>query len=186
MVTLVVEDGTGSNPNANSYCDLASAVLYMDNRLNTAEWDAADSDTRSQALITATRTIDADCKFRGYKKLATQPLYWPRVKAKNDDLYGPLPWPHTGWLGGYWDENSIPIPLRDATALEALELLRGDRTKDPSIRGLTSFTIPGPLSFTFDQASVPMPLSDEVKRMLTPLITSFRYGGGVRRVTRVQ
>jgi hypothetical protein len=188
MPTLTVETGSGSDPNANCYIALADAVTYHDNRLHTEAWDSADSDARKQALIMATRVVDANCIFRGYKKLSTQPLQWPRVRARNDEVAGSIGYPYTLYAYLYYDENSIPPALAQATALEALELLRGDRTTDPGAPGISSLGLgQGAVSLTFNAMSNPGSTSDEVRRILAPMVRGFRSSrGGSRHVTRIQ
>jgi hypothetical protein len=192
--TLVVETGSGTNPDANSYITEADADGYMAMQLYTDEWDATVSADKVRALVSATRTIDANCMFKGYRKLTAQPLDWPRVLAKNDEaspmtsgaVYSPLT---VGSGGGYYDSNSIPLDLAHATALQASELLKSDRTSDPSTKGISQMGLgSGALTMTFTgaESDLPKPLSDEVARMLEPLCDGFHgAGSGTRNVVRV-
>jgi hypothetical protein len=186
MVTLIVETGTGDNPDANCYTTLEAAVAYMDAQLYTDEWDAEDADTRTQALIMATRVIDTSCIFKGYRKTTVQPLEWPRIRARNVDFYGWQAFPRVGIPWIYYDENSIPKLLADATALNAQELIKKNRTVDPPTKGVSSFELPGPLRFVFDKSDRPVPLSDTVKQTLQKLVKGFRGTSGMRHVVRVQ
>jgi hypothetical protein len=191
---VVVETGSGTNPNANSYITEAAADAYMMGQLYSEAWDAAIPDEKARSLINATRTIDANCMFKGYRKLTAQPLDWPRVLAKNDEaspmtggaVYSPL---SSGSGQGYYDSNSIPLDLQHATVLQASELLKSDRTADPSTKGISQMGLgSGALSITFTGAStdLPKPLSDEVTRMLEPLCNGFHgSSSGTRNVIRV-
>jgi len=185
----VAESGSGTNTDANSYISLADANDYMAGSLYAEEWNAATDANKNLALISATRTLDANCIWRGYRKLTQQPLGWPRVLAKNDDY----------WIAGlpigiysarrYWSENEIPFYLSQGTALEALELLRVDRTKDPELQGISSIGLGQSaltMTFTGNKADLPKPLSEEVRKTVVPLVTSFRGTNVVRRVVRVQ
>jgi hypothetical protein len=189
--TVIVETGSGADPDANSYISLADAVSYLENRLYTTEWDNADAEARSQALIMATSTLDANCIFRGYRKLVKQPLAWPRVLAKNDDYWqvGGLPFNVYTTLR-YWKENEVPFYVVQATALEALELLRSDRTTDPGTKGVSSLGLgQGALTMTFTgkKSDLPQPMSDEVQKVIMPVVDGFRSGATMaRRVVRVQ
>lgn len=188
MATLVVETGTGLDPNANSYIALIDAVAYLDARLYTDAWDEQDDDQKTLALIMATRVIDAAAIFRGYKKIQSQPLQWPRVKARNDEYAGSIafPFPYYPWI--YYDENSIPPILAQATCVEALELLRGDRTVDQGAPGIRSLGLgQGAMTMTFDSSTNTRSTSDEVRKMLARLVKGFRgAGGGMKRVVRVR
>jgi hypothetical protein len=189
--TLVVETGSGTNPDANSYITEADADAYMLMQLYTDEWDVAVSADKVRALVSSTRTIDANCMFKGYRKLTAQPLDWPRVLAKNDDaayggsVYSAL----SGHYGAYYDENSIPPDLAHATALQALELMKANRTADPQTKGISSMSIGGgalSMTFTGDEGDLPKTLSDEVMKMLAPLCNGFHgMGSGFRNVIRI-
>jgi hypothetical protein len=188
---LVVETGSGNDPDANSYCTQAFAQDYMDERLYTDEWNQATPTDQIRALIMATRTLDADCIFRGYRKLTKQPLSWPRVLAKNDDFWqvGGLPY-NVYTTMRYWSENELPHYLVEATALQALELLRTDRTADPDTKGLTSLGLGQSaltMTFTGSTSHLPKTTSDEVRKILEPIVNGFRgSGSSVRKVVRVQ
>jgi hypothetical protein len=192
--TVVVETGSGTNPNANSYITEADAEAYMMGQLYSEAWDTAIPDDKARSLISATRTIDANCMFKGYRKLTAQPLDWPRVLAKNDDAppygggmaYSPL---SVSANVVYYDSNSIPIDLAHATALQASELLKTDRTADPGTKGISQMGLgSGALTMTFTGAEkdLPKPLSDEVTRMLEPLCDGFHgTSSGSRNVVRI-
>lgn len=186
MPTLVVETGSGLDPNANSYCDVAFADTYMDARMYTDEWDNLAPTDKARALIFATRTIDAACVFRGYKKLNSQPLMWPRVRAKNDQSAGSIAWPISLYPYVYYDENSIPPELAQATAVQALELARADRTVDQGAPGVSSLGLgQGALTMTFGSGTNAKSTAPEVRKLLAGLVKGFRGCSGNRRVTRV-
>jgi len=57
-----------------------SATTYFIGQLNTTAWDAADSTTRSKALVTATQILDKQRWVGTPTDVATpQPLAWPRT-----------------------------------------------------------------------------------------------------------
>jgi DnaT-like ssDNA binding protein len=184
-MTLVVEDGTGL-ATANCYTTLDAAQLYFEGSLYSADWDNETPDNKTTALIMATRVIDTSCIFKGYRKTTVQALEWPRIRARNPDFYGWQAFPRVGIPWIYYDENSIPKLLADATALNAIELIRKDRTIDPPTKGVKSFELPGPLRFDFDKLDRPVPLTDSVKQTLQKLVKGFRGSSGMRHVVRVQ
>jgi len=62
--------------NANSYSDLATANTYLDDSVRAGAWEFLDDDTKSRALITATRLIDKQCLV-GEQTDPDQPLHFP-------------------------------------------------------------------------------------------------------------
>lgn len=184
-LTLVIEDGTGNNPAANSYVSLAEADTYHFGNLYAEEWNEAGSQ-KAVALAMATRLIDADMKFRGWALKSAQALAWPRIRAINDEAYvGYVPGRLSAWFANYFDETAIPVRLKQATAQVALDLLRADRTVENSAKGIASMSVgQGAVSLTFSQKDRTQPLSEEAQRLLAPLGNT-RYGGGTVRVRRV-
>src|ERR1041385_7228772 len=85
---------------SNSYVTLTEANDYFDDRLNAAEWNAATSDSKEKALITATRRIDEE-QFVGYKVSNTQALKWPRFNVYDED-------------GLIFDSTTIPERVKHA------------------------------------------------------------------------
>lgn len=141
----------------------------------------ADADTvrdkKETALIMATRVINYNMEWNGYRASLAQALEWPRRFVKNRDyggenVLGPdtilsanMPYGYTG----YWPNNVIPNPIKDATCELALELLRKDRTVEVSQKGVTRFSLgQGAISADFDKADRPRALSEQVMMMLEP------------------
>ena len=187
MPTVIVEDGSGI-ANSNSYASVADTDAYLSNLLDANEWSIATDDQKAAAVISATMVINNDCRFRGFRKSMTQALEWPRIRARNDDFYGQMPGRITALLNVYYDESSIPLPLKQATYQVALDLLRdATRARDNTAIGIKSASIgQNALAITFDQARLPVPLSMEAQRLLQKLIISFRYGLGTVKLVRVQ
>lgn len=76
-MALVVEDGSGSNPAANSYSDLVSIRGYAADRGVIL---SVDDDVVTPMAIMAMDYIEAyRARFKGVKAQATQPLQWPRA-----------------------------------------------------------------------------------------------------------
>lgn len=87
MPTLVVETGSGVT-GANSYISLADATSYLAVHSLAATWTGlASDDLRNEALIKATRYIEARFgrRFLGHKALPGNALSWPRL-AIYDEL----------------------------------------------------------------------------------------------------
>jgi len=63
-IVLTPEDGTGTNPAANTYVSQATADAYFSDRANAA-WAALTADQKAAALIQATQYLDARYTFIG-------------------------------------------------------------------------------------------------------------------------
>lgn len=77
-MTFVVEDGTGTNPLANSYVSLAEFVQYHSDR--GFDYTTYETPKIQRSLIVATQYIDLENGrwFRGYPLEEDQPLAFPR------------------------------------------------------------------------------------------------------------
>jgi hypothetical protein len=134
-LTLINEDGTGK-PDANSYASAADGDAYHDGHLYASAWTAASAEDKEKALVMASRLIDAEYQFNGFKVNGGQALQWPRISCPDPDvnateLVGIL------WrAGNYVDSNIVPKAVVDATCELARELLVMDRTAAPRGEGL--------------------------------------------------
>ncbi|MBI5388201.1 MAG: hypothetical protein HZA90_26350 [Verrucomicrobia bacterium] len=157
-LTLIKEDGSGK-ANANSYAAAADGDTFHDGHLYAAAWTAATAADKEKALVFATRVVDGMFRFRGFKRVSTQALQWPRSACREPEA------------GGAWvDEMRVPSAVRDATCELARELLRADRTDAPDGEGLWSLTLEGALKVVFDPA--------HRRPMVPPLVQALlgRYG----------
>ena len=119
--TLVVTPG---NASANSYCSRAVADTYHTNRLHAATWTDADDATKDAALLMATRVIDQQFVWEGFRSApGSQALEWPRDGLLNDE----------GDLS--LDPAAIPTRLQDATAEFARLLIETDTTVASGVAG---------------------------------------------------
>ena len=118
---LVVTPGDAS---ANSYCSRAVADLYHTNRLHASTWTNASEDTKDAALIMATRVLDQQFTWAGFRT-------YPGVQA--------LEWPRTGLLNEEGDQaldpTTIPLRLQYATAEFARLLIDSDTTVSSGVAG---------------------------------------------------
>ncbi len=122
-LTLIKEDGTGK-VDANSYASAADGDAFHDGHLYATAWTAATLANKEKALVMATRLIDGQVQFAGWKVTDTQALQWPRVSCRNPDGEDDLP------------PDVVPVAVRDATCELARELLVADRTAAPAGEGL--------------------------------------------------
>lgn len=118
-MALVVEDGTGRS-DAESYLSVAAANTFHTNHGNSA-WSGADA-AKEQALRRATRYVDGHyrARWKGFKRLRTQALEWPRY-----DVYD---------LSGYdVDSDSVPAAVQHATAEAALREIASPGSLQPDL-----------------------------------------------------
>jgi len=101
----------------NSYVTLAEANTYFDNRLNITTWSSADDDTKTRALLQATRRLNYE-KYYGDRVSGTQALPFPRINI--------------GYIDGVLIDNTIPQQIKDAECELALYMLSTDMSK-PSV-----------------------------------------------------
>lgn len=73
---------TPAHPQANSFVSIAEAEQYFSDLFGTHTWDSASNDQKQQALIEATRIINAERFFYDILKSYTQRLKWPRTNAR--------------------------------------------------------------------------------------------------------
>jgi len=182
-LTLVVEDGTGLE-SANSYATVAEGDAYAEGRLNSDTWFAAPSARRAIALVTATRYIDQQFQFFGFKVSQTQALQWPRRQCPDPDSDQRS----VGLIGGegpFVDETSVPKAVKDACCEAAVKMLEGDPSEPAPGEGLKSFEIPGAIKLEFDKGTAAEPLTREVLRALSKLGDPIGATSGTAKLIRV-
>ncbi len=126
--TFLVEDGTGLVATANSYV----AVVVADDLISTnihgeTAWDALSFSDKERTLVWATRILDYQTRWFGFKTVDASPLRWPRTGVVDRD-------------GILLDANAIPQQLQFATAEMARFYAKEDRTLDRDQDGLESLT----------------------------------------------
>ncbi len=182
-LTLIKEDGTG-NPAANCYADVADGDSYHEGRLYAADWTAATTPDKQKSLVMATRLIDAEFQFHGYKRLSTQALQWPRRECRDPDGDAG---PTLGLLlarAAYLDETKVPAVVVRATAELARELLKQDRTDDPDGEGVKSLRLDGALQIQFDAKDRPPLVTRLVQTMLGKYGAYLGFHPGVAKLIR--
>ena len=118
---LVVAPGDAS---ANSYCSRAVADTYHEDRLHADTWADASDETKDAALLMATRVIDQQFAWEGFRtNPGTQRLEWPRDGLLNDEGDVAL------------SSATIPERLQFATAEFARLLIDSDTTVASGVAG---------------------------------------------------
>src|SRR6516165_6200699 len=83
-LVLINEDGSGK-ADANSYATVAECDAYHDGHLYADKWAAATQAKKEAALVMATRLIDSQFQFNGFRAHSEQALQWPREKCPDPD-----------------------------------------------------------------------------------------------------
>lgn len=152
-LTIVVEDGTGL-ANANSYISQADADLFFEGHLYATDWIDAGQVKKDTALVHATRVLDEQWLWFGYKRVSTQALGWPRINVRDTDspLNSGTTYPSWAPSPIYLPEDEVPNAIIKATALTALMLLQQDRVTGSIEQGVKSFELDGVMKVEFDPA----------------------------------
>lgn len=151
MITL---DATVGGASSNSYSTLTEANDYHEGRLHNDDWDEAPPETKTKALIWATKLIDMYMSFNGAVVYSDQALSWPRIGITDRNGIAIL-------------SDVIPADIKDATAELAYHLLDSDRTTDPDSAGLSSLRI-DVIEMKFDQTTTKEPFPPVVLGYLKP------------------
>lgn len=107
---MALVDWDSDPVNANSFVSAADADAYFTDAIHAADWTAANSTTKDQALVTATRILDRQ-QWKGTKVSTSQPLTWPRDGVTDRE-------------GNAVANNDIPIQIREATYELGLALIQ--------------------------------------------------------------
>jgi hypothetical protein len=160
-MTLVVEDGTGSNPLANSFISLTDARAYATARGVTLP--AVDADCEILAVKAMDYIEGQRDNFKGNRVASTQPLQWPRTGVVID--------------GFDIAETAIPLELPKAQAqcmceLQAgLELLPTQSDSRVLIRDKV-----GPLEQEWSDYGGNIPSFPKVDMLMRPLMRNSGFG----------
>jgi hypothetical protein len=137
-LTLIKEDGTGK-VDANSYASAADGDAYFEGHLYATAWTAASAPNKEKALVFATRMIDSQFQFNGWRAHNQQALQWPRERCPDPDKGLITISVLVPFLGTFVEPDLVPKAVVDATCEMARELLIADRTAAPPGEGITTF-----------------------------------------------
>ncbi|MEQ8308007.1 MAG: hypothetical protein RIA09_15730 [Hoeflea sp.] len=126
--TFIVE--TGDNvPGSNSYVSVDEAADYLTQNIHVAAtWDALPLDSKQRLLSWATRYLDQQGRWNGYKTYSDQSLRFPRTGVKDQDGT-PLP------------PDEIPTQLKEAVIEMARFFLVSDRSAPRGQDGLKKLKV---------------------------------------------
>jgi hypothetical protein len=137
-ITIIATAGAA---NANSYCTLAEANTYHDEkRFHSKDtWISNGSNDRSRGLIWASRLLDEMVQWQGTIVYTTGALRWPRYNVWHPDGY-------------MLTQTAVPQFVKDAASEFAYHLLVEDRTEETGrdTRGFKKIAI-GDLKMEIDE-----------------------------------
>ncbi len=136
-LVLVKEDGTGK-ADANSYASVADCDSYFEGHLYANAWTAATEATKGASLVMATRLVDSQFQFNGYRAHEEQALQWPRERCPDPDRNLVTSAPLSPVLSNFVPNDLVPKGVADAVCEMARELLIADRTSAPPGEGISS------------------------------------------------
>ncbi len=128
-----------------SYCTIEYADEYFKNRLHAESWWQADDETKENALLQATKTIDRQ-PLRGRKTETGQALAFPR-----------------------YPDTEVPEVVKEACCEEALAMLERGNSQRRKLQqeGVQSFAL-GNMSETYVAGAGKGLFSQEAKELLKP------------------
>ena len=153
-MAIVVEDGTGSNPLANSYVSEAELTTYATDRGITLVGVA------SQLLLLSMDTIETR-KYQGSQASNDQPLSWPRSDVVVN--------------GSSIDSDEIPRDLKTAQIITALSVDAGVNPMgkiDPAVKREKVDVI----EVEYQDNAASRSFDPKINAYLAPLLA---YGGGM-------
>lgn len=115
----VVLNATPGSPTANSYATLAYADAYNAGVVGGESWSdpAVERDKKLRALVTATRLLDMNVRWRGEATSSAQALQWPRYFVRDG-------------RGFFLSSTTIPVAVMDAVSELARRLLTSGTAAD--------------------------------------------------------
>lgn len=143
-IELTVETGAGL-ADANVYISLEAADAFHEANVNAGAWATKTTAEKMAALITATRMLDQQWIWNGFKKTETQSLQWPRLWAPDADRAANRQ---------YLPDDEVPPAIVRATAMYATALFSASFEAQPQGQGISSFSLDGVMSVSFDPSTV--------------------------------
>lgn len=167
-MSLIVEDGTGK-ADAESYASVADADAYLAKRGNTT-WADLDQGVKEAALVKASDYLTATYTLRwsGVRKTTTQALDWPRQIAERPNVVA-------GYGNGvlYYDDDIVPIEVRNACIELASRAASADLLADEDPNQVASESVSGAVSVTYRDSPERQTRYAFVERMLSTVLVSF-------------
>ena len=133
---------TTKSSTANSYCTLAEADQYHDDRpAVSTTWADASENNKIRALLWATQLMESLFIWNGYATTTTQALGWPRTGLLER-------------IDVVLDSDTVPQEVKDAQSEYARQLLVSNRAQDNDIESQSIKSIKaGSVALEFDSGA---------------------------------
>jgi hypothetical protein len=133
---------TAKSSTANSYCTLAEADQYQDDRpAVSTTWADASENNKIRALLWATQLMESLFNWNGYASTTTQALGWPRQGLLER-------------IDVVLDSDTVPSEVKDAQSEYARQLLVTNRAQDNDIEAQSISSIKaGSVALVFDSSA---------------------------------
>jgi len=161
-MAIVLEDGTGSNPAANSYQDTDDLIAYAALRGVDLALDPVED--LEVLLIKAMDYLEGQReRYKGHKTSADQPLQWPRQSVWGVEL------PET-----LTPDDEIPSVLKYAQLTLAIDAITVDLMPNQiqGDKGAVIKSVVGPIETTYDSKGIKQqfkPALSKADALLSPL-----------------
>jgi hypothetical protein len=156
--------------NTNSYVSTADADTYLETRIDSANWFAADDNIKEQALVTASLLID-DNPWIGSAVSSSQALAWPRKNAiYNDSRLG---------MSVTIADDEVPSRVKVAIYEQALHLVDNEDLLMGTTQTFESISV-GSISISDSNGDVTRtPIkSTQATKSIKPLLVKGSVGQG--------
>ena len=133
---------TAKSATANSYCTLAEADQYQDDRpAVSTTWADASENSKIRALLWATKLMEACFEWTGYASTTTQALGWPRMGLLER-------------IDVSLDSDTVPSEIKNAQSEFARQLLVSNRAQDSDIESDSIKSVKaGSIALEFDSSA---------------------------------
>ena len=133
---------TAKSSTANSYCTLAEADQYQDDRpAVSTTWADASENNKIRALLWATQLMESLFNWNGYATTTTQALGWPRQGLLER-------------IDVVLDSDTVPSEVKDAQSEYARQLLVTNLAQDNDIEAQSISSIKaGSVALVFDSSA---------------------------------
>jgi len=133
---------TAKSTTANSYCTLAEADQYQDDRpAVSTTWADASENNKIRALLWATQLMESLFDWNGYASTTTQALGWPRQGLLER-------------IDVALDSDTVPQEVKDAQSEYARQLLVTNRAQDNDLEAQSISSIKaGSVALVFDSSA---------------------------------
>jgi hypothetical protein len=170
-VEVIVEDGSGSIANANSYVATATITEWVLTNPHDSIWATLTGAQMNGHNVMACRVLNEQINWDGWQTNTDQALDLPRSGMIDKN-------------GNAIDSNKIPTEVKNAQCELARLLAIVDRTAESDMKGFKQIKV-GSIDLIADKSDSPKIMADAVWNMIRFLGVKSVSPKGISRVMRV-